>query len=78
MTTVEKLTPYPRPASLRLEGWEGSREQLVYVIAETTAHYRITPTPGSRVKLAGRDRWLSVGESTLVPRSAVDFGHPMP
>lgn len=54
-----------------VDGWSGRMEYAVMVIGETPKRYRIQAV--MRTRLAGRDRWLNVGETTLVPKHAVMF-----
>lgn len=54
---------------LRLQGWEGLTEQWVLLVGETPKRYRIRALEPT--KLAGRCRWLKVGEEALVPRHAI-------
>jgi hypothetical protein len=56
---------------LHLDGWHGASRQPVLVVGRTPKRLRIQ-ADGERVRLAGRDRWLDVGESpVLVPKHAV-------
>jgi hypothetical protein len=61
----------PRQAYIQLDGWGGRTESRVLVIGETPKRYRIQAI--ARTKLAGRDRYLNAGETTLVPKHAVSF-----
>lgn len=64
-----------RPAKLWLNSWAGLHSEPVIVIAETAKRYRIRVE--QRTKIAGRDRWLNVGETALVPKHSVRFeDHP--
>ena len=58
-----------RTGILRMDGWEGRTEEKVEIIGETPKRYRIRAD--RRIKLAGRDRWLEVGDDVLVPKTAV-------
>jgi hypothetical protein len=58
-------------AWLWLQGWEGITQQAILIIGETPKRYRITPAGTEPVRLAGRRRWLSPGDSALVPKRAV-------
>ena len=60
-----------RKGYIQLDGWSGRTESAVMVIGETPKRYRIQAI--GRTKLAGRDRWLNEGETTLVPKRAVTF-----
>jgi hypothetical protein len=60
-----------RQAWLLMDGWEGRTEQAVLVVGETPKRYRIKAV--ARTKLAGRCRWISAGETALVPKYAVRF-----
>lgn len=51
------------------ESWSGRSEEKVEIIGETPKRYRIRAD--RRIKLAGRDRWLEVGDDVLVPKTAV-------
>lgn len=64
------------PAYLHLDGWEGRTKQAVTVVGESARSYRITPAGDEQVKLGGRSRWLSPGETALVPKRAVTVGDP--
>ncbi len=64
-----------RPAVLCLNSWAGYSEQSVLVVSETPQRYRIE-AGATRVKLGGRQRWLDVGQRTLVPKSAVRMLDP--
>lgn len=61
----------PRKGFIQLDGWAGRSESAVDVIGETPKRYRIRAI--NRTKLAGRSRWLDVGQVTLVPKRAVTF-----
>lgn len=52
-------------------GWHGYIEQPVTVVGETPKRYRIKAN--ARTKLAGRSRWLEIGETVLVPKTAIRF-----
>jgi hypothetical protein len=54
---------------LGLDGWAGRRERKVEVVGETPKRYRIRAI--EKTKLAGRNRWLDVGKTALVPKYAV-------
>ena len=56
-------------AVLCLNGWEGRTETSVEIVGETPKRYRIRAS--KRVKLAGRNRWLEIGKTALVPKYAV-------
>lgn len=58
-------------AYLCLDGWEGRTEERVQIIGETPMRYRIVCD--RRIKLAGRERWLEIGQDVLVPKSAIRF-----
>ena len=58
-------------AFIQLDGWSGRSESRVLIIGETPKRYRIQAI--TRTKLAGRDRYLNAGETTLVPKRAVSF-----
>jgi hypothetical protein len=61
---------YPRGV-LCLNDWSGYCEQPVAIVDETPKRYRVTPAGTEAVKLSGRSRWLSPGETALVPKAAV-------
>lgn len=65
------VTSTDRHAYIQLDGWSGRSETRVLVIGETPKRYRIKAI--MRTKLAGRDRWLDEGQTTLVPKRAVSF-----
>lgn len=73
MKKAEAFTPSgePRQAYIQLDGWGGRTETAVLVIGETPKRYRIKAV--MRTKLAGRDRYLNAGDTTLVPKRAVTF-----
>lgn len=54
---------------LCLNSWAGRTETPVEIIDETPKRFRIRAS--QRTKLAGRDRWLEVGQTALVPKYAV-------
>lgn len=56
-------------AVLCLNGWEGRTETPVEIVGETPKRYRISAS--KRVKLAGQNRWLEIGQTALVPKYAV-------
>jgi len=56
-------------ALLCLNGWGGRTETSVEIIGETPKRYRIRAN--KRIKLAGRNRWLEIGKTALVPKSAI-------
>ena len=56
-------------AVLCLNGWEGRTETPVEIVGETPKRYRIRAN--KRIKLAGRNRWLEIGQTALVPKYAV-------
>lgn len=60
-----------KQAYICMDGWGGRTEQAVLVIGETPKRYRIKAV--MRTKLAGRSRWIYVGETALVPKHAVRF-----
>lgn len=62
---------HPTPAYLRLDSWAGRTRTLVQVIGQTPTMFRIRAV--TQTALAGRCRWLGVGEETLVPREAIVF-----
>lgn len=57
------------PAYLCLNSWAGYHEEPVFIVGETPARYRIAVD--KRTKIAGRDRWLELGDTALVPKRAV-------
>jgi len=60
-----------RPAMIVLNGWGGLFEQRgLTVVAETPKRYRIR-ADRERIRLAGRFRYLEVGQTALVPKHAV-------
>lgn len=59
-----------RTAYLCIDGYAGRQEQACIVIGETPKKYRIRAV--MRTKLGGA-RWLYVGETALVPKTAVRF-----
>jgi hypothetical protein len=59
----------PVAGLLVLEGWEGSSVQSVAVIGMTPHRFRIQAL--TRTRLAGRGRYLEIGEVALVPKTAV-------
>jgi hypothetical protein len=61
----------PRPAFLVLDGWGGRFNEPVFVVDSTPKRYRIIAL--TRVRLGGRNRWLEVGRTVLVPKTAVRF-----
>lgn len=54
-----------------IDGWGGRHDWAVIVIGETQKNYRIKAVV--ETKLPGRRRWLSVGDTALVPKYAVRF-----
>lgn len=68
--TDRSSTP-ERTGYIQLDGWGGRSESKVVVIGETPKRYRIRAI--ARTKLAGRDRYLNAGETTLVPKRALSF-----
>ncbi len=56
---------------LHLDGWEGRTKQPVKVVGETPKRYRITPEGETPVRLAGRSRSVSPGETSLVPKYSI-------
>lgn len=66
-----------KPALLCLDGWAGRSETPVEVVGETPKRYRIAIPPGSQpVRLGGRHRWLRIGETALVPKTAIKWPPP--
>ena len=64
------ITP-SRQAWICTDGWAGIGAQEVVVIRETPKKYRVQAV--KRTKLAGYNRWLEVGQTSLVPKYAVRF-----
>lgn len=64
-----KTAYQPWEGFLQFDGWAGRWQSPVRIVGETSAKYRITSD--KPVRLAGKNRWLSVGESALVPKHAV-------
>jgi hypothetical protein len=60
-----------RTAYLCTDGWAGIGAQEVVVIGETPKKYRIQAV--KRTKIAGYNRWLEIGQTSLVPKYAVRF-----
>lgn len=56
-------------AWIQLDGWVGRTQARVEIVGETPYRYRIRAV--TRTRLAGRQRWLNVGETALVPKHAV-------
>ena len=57
-----------------LDGWAGIFEQRgLTVVDETPARYRIRNDGPEQLRLAGRNRYLEVGATALVPKHAVVF-----
>lgn len=56
-------------AVLCLNSYAGRTETPVEIVGETQKRYRIRAS--KRVKLAGRNRWLEIGQTALVPKTAV-------
>jgi hypothetical protein len=54
---------------LVIVGWHGATAQRVMVVGITPRRFRIRAT--SRVRLAGRGRWLEAGQEALVPKTAI-------
>jgi hypothetical protein len=69
--TQDALTTPSREGFIQLDSYAGRTESRVLVIGETPKRYRIQAI--TRTKLAGRGRYLSSGETTLVPKRAVSF-----
>lgn len=65
------LRLHPQKAYLLLDGWEGRTKQLVRVTDATPKRYRIRAD--SRIRLAGRSRYLEPGHTALVPKTAIKF-----
>lgn len=65
-----KRNVIPLTATLHTGTPAGDSTQTVTLVGETSAHYRIMPTPAGAIRLAG-DRWLRRGETTLVPKTAI-------
>lgn len=61
-----------RKAELLTLGYGGVYTTPVVVVGETAQRYRIRADEVD-VKLAGRNRWLRVGGTALVPKTAVRF-----
>ena len=55
--------------TLVLVGWGGTTRTPVEIIGTTPTRYRIRAVTAMR--LGGRHRWLTVGDTALVPRRAV-------
>jgi hypothetical protein len=62
-----------RPARIHLDGWAGRSADQVVVVGETPKRYRIRTAGDKAVRLAGRNRYLSPGETVLVPKAAISF-----
>jgi hypothetical protein len=60
---------------LVLEGWAGRTKTPVEIIGMTPKRYRIRAV--TRTRLGGRNRWLDVGHTALVPRHAVSDVQPL-
>lgn len=54
---------------LMLSGWGGYREEKIEIVGMTPKRYRIRAL--KKTKIAGRQRWLEPGETTLAPQDAV-------
>lgn len=65
------MSEFPKRGQLFTRGWAGLSSTVVLVIGETPKKYRIRAI--METKLAGRNRWLKPAETTLVPKSAIDF-----
>jgi hypothetical protein len=64
------MTDKQATAFLRLVStYGGYTETPIRIVGETRCRYRIQAI--ERTKIAGRDRWLSPGATTLVPKHAV-------
>ena len=63
------MNEHNEAALLCFNDYAGYREYPIRIIGETRDRWRITTD--KPLKLAGRNRWLEAGESTLVPKSAV-------
>lgn len=69
------MTPHPhRYGWLVLVGWHGRSRQRVAIVGETAKKMRIRAL--ERTRLGGRERWLQIGDETLVPRHAVELDNP--
>ena len=64
----------PTVGYLQLETWAGRTYQLVDIVGETPARWQIRAR--TRTMLAGRSRWLEVGDVAVVPRTAITFNEP--
>ncbi len=60
-----------RRAWVGLNGWHGLTWSPVYIVGETPKRYRIRAD--RELRLAGRHRWLNVGDTVLVPKTAIKF-----
>jgi hypothetical protein len=60
---------FPWFGELGIVGWHGCIWQPVKVVGETPKRYRIEAT--EKTKLAGRCRWIEVGQTALVPKGAI-------
>ena len=54
---------------LVLRNWGGPYKQKVEIVGITPKRYRIRAI--LRTKLAGRYRWLEIGQTTLIPKHAI-------
>jgi hypothetical protein len=59
-----------RAALLWLIGWHGISSQPVEVVGETRTRYRIRAVARTRL---GGPRWLEIGATRLVPKTAITF-----
>ncbi len=62
---------------LILSGWAGRWKQAVRIVGETPKKYRIEPVD-KPVRLAGKQRYLHLGETILVPKHAVKISDRPP
>lgn len=61
-----------RPAMIVLNSWAGLFEQRgATVVGETPTRYRIRADKPEGLRLAGRNRYLAIGKTALVPKHAV-------
>jgi len=54
---------------LNLNSWGGLSSYRIEVIGETPKRFRIQAI--TKTKVAGRQRWLKPGDTTLVPKHAI-------
>lgn len=60
---------FPFDGLLCLDSFAGRSETPCLIVGETRGSYRIKAT--QEMKIAGRNRWLCVGEKATVPKSAI-------